>query len=482
MGDFLDNLKAGARATDGRRLWGVGEVVRLAVPGVINATSMTLMQFVDGWMVSTVGPDRLAAQMVGGMTAFVSVTFFMGVLTCVNTFASQYLGAGRPEQSAAYGWQGVWLAWMAGTALAGLIPLAPAVFGWYGHAPEVMALEITYFQIVVAGATLSLTARAMGGFFLGVHRPGIPLMAGFAGNLVNVAMNYLLIFGKFGFPRLELAGAAIGTVIGFGVEAAIGLSIFLVGPMARQFRTRAACRFDWEAFRRLLRIGSPAGATFLTDILMWTLFVALIVGRLEHGAVQLAATAILWRYWHLAFMPAIGVGAATTALVGRYCGAGRTDLAWRRAHVALVLVESYMVTAGILLWTFRDSLVWHFNSSGDPAVQEAASQLFIIILAVQAFDAMSVTFMGALRGAGDTFWPGVVQVSLAWGAGFGGSKLIALLFPEWGALGVWGAAAAYVMALGLAMWIRFLRGRWRRITVVAPPATVPEEASGLPPV
>jgi MATE family multidrug resistance protein len=467
---------------DPRRWWGVGEVVRLAVPGVINATSMTLMQFVDGWMVSKVGPDRLAAQMVGGMTAFVSVTFFMGVLACVNTFASQSLGAGRPERSAAYGWQGVWLAWMAGAALAGLIPLAPAVFGWYGHAPDVMAQEITYFQIVVAGAMLSLTGRAMGSFFLGVHRPVVPLVAGLAGNLVNVAMNYLLIFGKFGFPRLELKGAAIGTVIGFAVEAAIGLGIFLVGPMARQFKTRAACRFDWEAFRGLLRIGSPAGATFLTDILMWTLFVALVVGRLEHGAVQLAATAILWRYWHLAFMPAIGVGAATTALVGRYCGAGRTDLAWRRAHVALVLVESYMVTAGILLWTFRHPLVGYFNSSGDPAVQAAATQLFTVILVVQAFDALSVTFMGALRGAGDTFWPGVVQVALAWGAGLGGAKLIAVLFPEWGAFGAWSAAAAYIIILGLAMWVRFLRGRWRRAFLLAPAMPLPEESPGIPPV
>ena len=123
-----------------------------------------------------------------------------------------------------------------------------------------------------------------------------------------------------------------------------------------------------------------------------------------------------------------------------------------------------------------------FNKAGDPEVQRMATQAVIFILICQAFDALNVIFIGALRGAGDTFWPGVVQVALAYGVGLTGSALIAHFAPQWGILGPWTAASAYIIVLGLVMWGRFLSGRWRRMAVVAVPAAVPEEAAGLPPV
>ncbi len=466
---------------DPHRWWGLGEVVRLAVPSTLNALSLTLMQFVDGYMVSRLGPEAMGAQVVGGMTSFVAACFFMGILACVNTFAAQCLGAGRPEEGPVYAWQGLWLALVAGGTLgvAGLL-LAPRLFALFGHEPAVAALETTYFRILIAGVGMHLAARAIGNFFIGVHLPIIAFVAGATGNLVNVLMNYVLIFGKLGFPALGLEGAAIGTVIGFSLEALILAAAFLVGPLAVRFRTREACRFDRKALLELLRIGSPAGATFFTDILMWTLFMSVVIG--SFGARHLAATAILWRYWHLCFMPAIGVGVACTALVGRYGGAGRTDLAWRRAHVALGLVEAYMVTVGLGFWMFRDRLVGLFNHARDPIVQTAATDLFLVLVVCQAFDALMVVFMSALRGAGDTFWPGVVQVGLAWGVGFGGAMIMKTYFSEYGILGAWTCPGAYIVLVGLALWVRFLRGAWKEKFVVRPAPSVPEEAPGIPPV
>jgi MATE family multidrug resistance protein len=107
----------------------------------------------------------------------------------------------------------------------------------------------------------------------------------------------------------------------------------------------------------------------------------------------------------------------------------------------------------------------------------------IFILICQAFDGMSVTFIGALRGAGDTLWPGIVQSVLAYGMGLGGAAVMAYSMPEWGIQGVWAAASIYIIVLGLVMWGRFLRGKWRNMTVVEPaPVTLPVEPANLPPV
>ena len=469
---------------DPRPWWGLGEVVRLAVPSILNMTSLTAMQFVDARMVAELGGGVLGAQYIGGMSAFVTATFFMGVLSCVNTYAAQNLGANRPERSALYGWQGVWMSLAAWVLLGSLVPLAPLLFGHLPHPPEVRVMETRYFQVLTAGVGFILTARAIGHFFIGIHRPVVPLVAGVVGNAVNVLGNYLLIFGKWGLPALGLTGAACGTVIGAAVEAAIVLGLFLGSPDAGRFRVRRACRISWQAIRDLLRIGAPAGGMFLSEILMWLMFMAIIVGRF--GRAHLDAAAILNRYLHLCFMPALGVSAANTALVGRYCGAGRPDLASRRAHAGLCLVELYMVSVGTAMWLGRGPLVAFFNRAQDPALRAAVGQIattaFLFILVVQAFDALNVAFIGALRGAGDTFWPGVMQVGLAWGLGVGGGWLVTTLRPGWGSLGAWGVAAVYISVLGLAMWARFLSGRWRRVCAAGPVPGPAEDAAAIPPV
>jgi len=459
---------------------GLGEVVRLAVPTVLNTVSVTVMQFVDGWMVSRVSKEALSAQFIGAVSSFVPISFFFGVLVCVSTYASQNLGAGRPRRSAVYGWHGLWVAWGAAALLAPLILAAPYILGAFGHSPEVAHLETRYFQILLSGVVFALSARALGQWFIGVHRPYINVVAGLAANGVNVLANWVLIFGKWGFPALGLVGAGIGTVIGFFVEAAILATVFVLEGAGREFAVRRALSLRWSAVKDLLRLGTPIGGMFVGEVLMWAIFMGRIIGGF--GTAALAAAAILNRYWHLCFVPAIGVGSAVQAIVGRYCGARRQPLARRRTYAGLLMVEAYMVTMGVAIWLARDTLVGVFNEAGDPEVQRIATQAAVFIVICQAFDAMSITFAGALRGAGDILWPSVVQLVTAYGLGIGGSWLVATLKPEWGSLGPWGTVSAYIVVLGCVMWGRFASGKWRSMRVVeVPPMPVVDEPTEAPP-
>ncbi|MBE3070083.1 MAG: hypothetical protein IMZ66_07585, partial [Planctomycetes bacterium] len=349
-----------------------------------------------------------------------------------------------------------------------------------GGEESLLGPETEYFQILTGGAVFVLASSSLGAFFLGIHRPIMTLVAGVAGNIVNFIVALVLIFGLVGFPRMGLMGAAIGSIAGSATQMLVLLGPFLWGAIAREYDVRRQCALSWRAILDLVKMGSPAGAMFMGDILMWAIFMGRIIGGF--GTEALAAAAILQPYWHLCFMPAIGVSAAVTAIVGRYCGGGQQGLAWRRAHAGLLLVEIYMIAMGLVIWLGRDFFVGAFNDKHDPLVQSIATSAVIFILICQAFDAMNVIFIGALRGAGDTLWPGALQLVLAYGLGLGGSAAVAYYMPQWESLGPWGAASAYIIILGLVMWGRFLRGRWRSIRVVGPaPILLREETAALPP-
>ncbi len=447
--------------------FGVREVLRLAWPSVLNTVSLTVMQFIDGFMVSTLGDRELGAQMGGAMTHFVPVVFFMGIVSCVNTFASQHLGAGRPKRAAAYGWQGIWLSLAAGAFLFTVgWPLAPKLFALAGHEAPVQALETQYFRILLFAGGFVLAARAIGNFFIGIHLPTVPLAAGVIANVVNVVVNYGLIFGKFGLPELGFPGAAIGTVIGCTVEALILFGLFTLGALAREYGVWKACRLDLPALKDLLKVGSPAGAAMVGDVLMWTIFTLGVVA--SFGTKYLAAGAILSRYMHLCFMPAIGVSIATTAIVGRHCGANRTDLARRRTYAAIAVVELYVLALGTLLWVFRDPLVGVFNRQGDPHVQAITTGIFFFIPASQAFDGVAIILIGALRGAGDTFWPAVIHGVCGWGVGLGGAALVRWLAPGLGVAGPYCMMGLFIALLAVGLFIRFRSGAWRKISLAQP--------------
>jgi multidrug resistance protein, MATE family len=463
--------------------WGIVEIMRLAVPSVLTTISLTIMLWVDSLMVSrasdvAIENERaMAAQLAGGMASFTSFCFFLGVLSCVSTFASQHLGAGRREQAALYGWQGIWLAVAGAAVLALLIPLAGPVLSFLGHGAEVHALEVPYFQIMMSASVFVLITAALGSFFVGLHKPKIPFVASLLGNAVNFVAAYGLIFGEFGLPHLGLIGAGLGSLIGMAVQAGVLGWYFMVGPESAELHVRRQCRVAGSAMLELLRMGAPAGLMFLGDVLMWTIFMSYVMGWF--GVSALAATAILNRYWHVCFMPAIGVGNAISAIVGKYCGAGLPRLAARRAYTGLVLVELYMVSMGVTMWLFRDKLVGIFNKEGDPAIQSLAAGTFIFILLCQAFDALNVIFISSLRGAGDTLWPSLVQLVLGYGLGLGGAVTVAKLFPEWGVYGPWSVASVYIATLGLVMWLRFLSGRWRTMAVVETPPTIPDSSDSI---
>jgi len=453
-----------------------------AWPTALTMTSYTLMQFIDSLMVAELGTMEVAAQGNGSIWQFTLVSFLLGILAMVNTFVSQNVGAGRPHDAAQYAWAGLWFSAISWVLL--LVPFAfvlPVLFRFFGHEAELVVLETSYARVLLFGGFIMLASKSMSNFFFGIGRPRVIVCAAILGNIVNLLLNFVLIYGERGLPALNIpgipgtpalgvTGAAIATVLGTAAELAIPLVIFLGPAMHARFRTRIDWQFRWRPVRDLLRVGWPNGLSFCNEIVCWAIFMSVLVGLF--GTLHLAAGWIVLRYMHMSFMPAVGFSMAATSLVGRYIGAGRPDVAAQRARVAVVMALVYMTVCGLLMWWFREPLVALFTHGENTTPETAAeiirigSVMMICAAIFQTFDAIGIVYSGALRGAGDTTVPGVATVVLSWTVIVGGGWLLATRVPEWTSLGPWIAAAAYVIILGVFMGGRFEGGRWRSIKLL----------------
>ena len=455
------------------------EMFAIAAPTIVTMTSYTVMQFIDALMVKEIGPNPVyvSAQGNGGIIAWVTMSLFLGLTTVVNSYVSQNLGAGKPREGAAYAWNAMWLSiagWI--VVMLPMVLFTPAIFAALDHDETLLKLETEYAQIVLLGAVLTLCGRALGHYFYGMHKPVVVMVSVITGNLVNVFANWVFIFGNLGVPEFGVAGAAIGTVVGTAFELGIPLVVFLGPRFAREFGTRTAWRLSKRHIADIFRIGWPGALMFANEMVCWTLLMVALIPRAAEAAGEdptLANTAgwIGLRYMHLSFMPTVGLSIAVTAIVGKCMGMGRPDLAASRTWLAFRLGIVYMSVCGVIFFVFREPLVNVFISA--ETTPEDRSEIirfgsYVLIAAAifQLFDAIAIILSGALRGAGDTVWPGVATLTLSWTFIVGLGFLLVRLVPELGAASPWIGAAAFLISLGIAMLVRFCSGRWRSMRLV----------------
>ena len=348
----------------------------------------------------------------------------MGAITVINSYVSQNMGAGRPERGPAYAWNGVWLAVIYWAVV--LIPYSfcAAVDLRPGEGESgAGGAGARYGQVLLWGGCLTLATRAISQFFYGMHRASVVMVAGVAANVLNLVLAWALVFGELGLPRMGVVGSGVATVIATGVELAIPMAVFLGPKLNAKYGTRSQWRFSVAHQRDVLKTGWPGGLMFGNEMVCWGYFMVYLVGHF--GKEHSTAGWIAHQYMSLSFMPAVGISVACTAVVGKYMGMGRPDLAEQRAWLALKLAMVYMVACGVLFVVFRKQMVHLFVQADTPPevvarVVGLGSMFLIATATFQAFDAVAMTISGAPARGGGHVVPGLVTVLLAWSVIVGG--------------------------------------------------------------
>lgn len=452
---------------------GYRQVLAIGLPMVVSMASTTVMHFTDRMFLAQYSLDSIAAAMPAAMASFLFMAFFMGTSGYVNVFVAQYIGAGAPRRVGAALWTGIWFAVASGALMAGLWFTAEPLFAWGGHPPAVRELEVIYYRWLNLGAGIGVLQSALSCFFSGRGLTRPVMLVNLAGALVNVPLDYALINGVWGFPELGILGAALATIVGWVVMAALFVALVFTQRHQREFAVLSAWRPEPDLFRRLMRFGVPAGVQFWLDITAFTLFV-FFVGRL--GVLELAATNIAFSISTLSFLPMIGFSIALSTLVGQAVGQGRPDLARTATTSAVRLAMIYMGAVAGLFVLLPDLLVEPFISHAQPPEQAAriaalGAMLLRYVAVYCLFDAVGIVYMAALKGAGDSRFVMRAMAVLA--------SLVLVLpvylgveYLDWGLHGVWTCVIVYLALLGLANWRRYRGGAWTRMRVVetAPPA------------
>jgi len=448
---------------------GYREVLVIAFPLILSTGAWSVQHFVDRMFLSWYSPEALAASMPAGILFFSLMSLFIGTASYVSTFVAQYYGAKRYHRIGPALWQGLYISLVGGFALVCLIPIAEPIFTLVGHDPLVQRHEVTYFQILCFGGFPVIASAAISGFFAGRGRPWPVMWVNTLSTGVNLILDYLLIFGAWGFPELGIKGAAIATVLAGVFSLLAYLSLISAKAHNQTYHTLKGWRPDKELLLRLLRFGLPSGVQFFLEMAGFTIFI-LLVGRL--GTTSLAATNIAFNISTLAFMPMIGCGIAISVLVGQYLGRNRPDLAQMSVYSGFHITFIYMASIAAAYVLIPDVFVLPFAAQADPEGFREIYRLSVILLRFIAvysiFDTMNIIFASAIKGAGDTrfvMFMIVIISSLVLAI----PTYVAIVILGLGLMASWILVSVYIITLGFVFFFRFLGGKWKTMRVIEEP-------------
>ena len=452
---------------------GYREVLVVAIPLILSTATWSVQHFVDRMFLTWYSPEAIAAAMPAGMLNFSMVSIFMGTAGYVTTFVAQYYGARQFHRIGPALWQGVYVSLLGGLAIVCAIPFAEPVFRLVGHSPLVQQNEVEYFRILCLGGGAYAASYALSGFFSGRGKTWPVLWVNVATTVVNLVLDYALIFGHWGFPELGIRGAGIATVAAGVFSLLMFLVLLSSGSNNDTFHTIKGWRLEKDLFVRLLRYGFPSGVQFFLEMAGFTAFV-LLVGRL--GIASLAATNIAFNINTLAFMPMIGCGIAVSVLVGQYLGGDKPDRAQSVVYSGFHLTLVYMISIAAAYVLVPDVFVAPFALRADPGGFSEIYGYSIILLRFVAvysvFDTMNIIFCSAIKGAGDTRYVMLVTVILSVFVFVLPVYLVVVVF-EFGLMIAWVFATAYITLLGFIFYVRFLGGKWKTMRVIERREEVP---------
>lgn len=444
---------------------GLREMLAIALPMVVSHASETAMTFVDRLFLSQLGTVPMSASLAGGLTSFMMMTFFIGLIGYATALVAQYLGAGLKEKCAWVVTQTLFIALLAYPLILSGRPLIHRLFAATGIAPEQLAQQQAYFDLLLYGAVLVLLRTCLASFFSGIGRTRVVMLSALIAMLVNMGANYVLIFGHFGVPALGIRGAALGTLLGSFCALLVLLTAYLGRGIRQEFGVLESLGFDAAVMRKLLRFGSPAGVEMFLNLLAFTLMILLFH---SHGVVTATAVTIVFNWDMVSFVPLIGIQIGVVSLVGRYLGAGRPEIADRAARSGLKMAWTYSTLILILFIALPGALVDIFAPATPDLIYPQAAPLAVSMLRLAAFyvlaDAVMIVCSGVLRGAGDTFWAMCVSVGMHW-------LLLPVLYVALNILQLppqtaWLALIFLFQGFCAIFYLRYRSGRWKRLSLV----------------
>jgi MATE family multidrug resistance protein len=427
--------------------WGteLSATFRLAWPLVLSQLATVAMSTTDVVMMGWLGPSSLAAGVLATSLILPLSFFGIGLLTAVAAMCAQELGARNLRGVRRTVRQGLWV------SVAMAVPFSILI--WNGRSlllllhqdPDTAELAQDYLRAAGWQFLPAFIFIVLRNFIAAHGRPRAAMVATVIAIAVNAGADYVLMFGKCGFPRWELFGAGLATAIAHLFMAAVLFGFVLSDRKFRRYAILTRLwKPDWPRFSAMLRIGVPAGLMVLSECSLFS-GAAFMIG--QFGAAPLAGHAVALQCATVTFMIPLGISQAATVRVGLALGRGDETAIAQATGASLGLGVIVAAPAALTFWILGRELTGMFLELGDPVngptIGFAVSYLAVAAL-FQLVDGGQVIAAGVLRGLNDTRAPMLIAIACYLGLGFGTAGLLGFHY-DLGGVGVW-----LGLALGLA--------------------------------
>ncbi len=409
-----------------------------------------LVGLIDDIMVGRLGPVELAATSLGNSLMFIALSIGIGFSFAITPLIAESDGEGDVQKGRGIFQHGIILTTLMGISMYAMLILIKPILYHLDQPKEVVELAIPYFEIVALSMIPLMIFQGFKQFTDGLSQTKYAMYATIITNLVNVVLNFALIYGLWIFPRLELVGAALGTLI-----SRVVMVVFIYIVLKKKAKFNAYMKrlklseIRKKTFKRIINLGLPTASQMLFEVGLFTASV-LLAGTL--GALPQAANQIALKLASTTFMIAVGIGVASTVRVGNQKGLKNYVELRRIAFSNFLLILLIMFTFSIGFMLLKDILPWMFTDNLE--VIKIASSLLVVAGLFQLSDGLQAVILGALRGLQDVNIPSGLSFIAYWIIGFPVCFYLGRI-AGMGTLGIWIGLLTALTSSAIMLFFRF---------------------------
>ncbi len=443
------------------------DILRMAWPLIIANSFWNLQLTIDRIFLGHLSTESLGAAMAVMGVFWVPMALLQQTAAYSTTFVAQYFGAKEDPKIGSVVWQSLYVSAIGGLLFILQNLFSADFFSMVGHAETIQKLEVDYFNSLAYSALPTAIVAAISGFFSGLGNTRVVIGINFVGLVLNALLDYLLIFGNFGFPALGIAGAGYATAIATYGAAIYGFYLLFKSENEVKYNMLSAWRWNKNLIKQFLKYGLPSGLQWSLEGLAFTVFL-IILGRIQNGEAALASSSIAVTVMMISVLPSMGIAQSVLILVGQHLGDKKVDLAERATWDGAMISSIYMsIIALTFIFLPEFYLSWFHNDSNPTLwtqVQQLTPQLLKVVAFFTIFDSLYLNISFALKGAGDTRFVSLVALTVPWPI---------MVLPAYflkdlpnGVLWSWVFVAAYSVVTVSILFLRFKQGRWKNMSVI----------------
>jgi len=438
-------------------------ILKITYPVILSMFSLNIMTFVDRAFVSKSSISEFAAVVPASNLATTISSIFIGIIGFGATIIAQYNGAKSYDDCAKTLWNSIFLSIIFSLILLAISPIASNTFALMGHHGKLLKYEIQFFYLIIFSSCFQILSTGFSNFFKGISHTKETMFVGIVSNIINILLDYILIFGRLGCPRLGgILGSGLSTLLSCFIS--VLMYIFLINKQTLKYRYNlfSNLKLDKNLALKLLHFGLPSGMQTFVGTGYFTLLL-LIIGKT--GEFNLSCANIAFTIESVSVWPVQGIGIAIGIIVGNEIGAGKIHNIKKVLKKGLILGFLFNIILILMFNIFPDVLIALFNSSNNKKILACTITLIKITSMWLVFDTIQIIIGNVLKSAGDTVFMMVIFTTVPF-AFYIALPYILCVMSGLNIYWVWIDLLIFTFCMLALVSIRFVKGKWKTIQVI----------------